>query len=240
MGFLLRHYDAHEVAMDQPAGQQPPPGSAAAGAAGEGHLDQETLARLRRDGQAALAREFLRHRHRLRRMIEVRLDRRLAGRVDPSEVLEQTFLEAARQLDQYLAQAPMPLFLWLRYLTGQRILALHRQLLGAEAAVSSQTADGRAGRPQADSASLSMHLAAQIGRGASTPARQELSARLAELLELLDPWDREILALRHFEQLSNQEAAEELGLSPAAASHRYIQALEQLGALLKTLPGFHR
>jgi len=224
--------------MEQPAGGQPPPGSANPGAAEEGPLDQETTARLRRGGQAALAREFLRHRHRLRRMIEVRLDRRLAGRVDPSEVLEQTFLEAARQLDQYLAQAPMPLFLWLRYLTGQRILALHRQLLGPEAASCSQTAAGRAGRPKADSASLSMHLAAQIGPGPSTPPNQQLSARLAELLDQLDPLDREILALRHFEQLSNQEAAEELGLSPAAASHRYIHALQKLRAVLKTLPGF--
>jgi len=223
--------------MEQPAGQQPPPESANSGAAEEGHLDQETMARLRRGGQAALAREFLRHRHRLRRMIEVRLDRCLAGRVDPSDVLEQTFLEAARQLDQYLAQAPMPLFLWLRYLTGQRILELHRQLLGPEEAASFPTTAGRAGRPTADSASLSMHLAAQISQAAGTPPRHELSARLAELLEQLEPLDREILALRHFEQLSNQEAAEELGLSPAAASHRYIHALQKLRAVLKTLPG---
>ncbi len=228
--------------MQEPVFPQPVPESMGSAVPAAQDPDQETMARLRRGGQAALASEFLRHQHRLRRMIEVRLDRRLAGQINPSEILEEAFLEAVSRLDQYLVQPPMPLFLWLRYLTGERILAAHRRLLGQEAEGSvGQTQPGEpSARPKADSASLSIHLAAQLCRTARTPPGQELSARLEQILAQLEPSEREILALRHFEQLTNQEAAEELGISPATASHRYIQALEKLAALLKTLPGFSK
>ncbi|MCS7305267.1 MAG: sigma-70 family RNA polymerase sigma factor [Thermoguttaceae bacterium] len=228
--------------MDDPARQKPPPQIGNFAAAEGSHLDEETRDRLRRGGQAALAREFLRHRHRLRRMIEVRLDRRLLGRVDPSEVLEEAFLEAVRRLDQYLAQPPMPLFLWFRYLIGQRILAWHERLLGqqAEQPPSENIAGPSIRRPQADSASLSMHLAGQFNQDGQIPQRQNISVHIEQIISQLDPLDREILALRHFEQLNNQEVAEELGLSPATASHRYIQALEKLGALLNSLPEFQK
>ena len=85
---------------------------------------------LQNGGQAALAEAFMSHRQRLRRMVDLRLDRRVAGRVDASDVLQETYLDASRQLEQYLADPPMSLFLWLRFLAAQRLMAIHRQHLG--------------------------------------------------------------------------------------------------------------
>jgi len=224
--------------MDEPRRQHASPESIRSGFAAESRLEEEALARLRQGGQAALASEFMRQRARLRRMIEVRLDRRVASRVNPSDVLQEAFFEAARQLDEYLAHPPMPLFLWFRYLTGQRILAIHRQHLGMQEQTPRQEAAMHSvGRPEADSASLSMHLVDQLRSSRGMDIRQQLFTRLEQIIAQLEPLDREILALRHFEQLSNQEAAEELGISPAAASQRYIRALERLRDVLKTLPG---
>lgn len=210
---------------------QSPPSETGGGA-------DEVLAQLRRGGQPALASQFMRHRDRLHRMIEVRLDRRVAGRVDASDVLQEAFLEAARRMDEYLANPPMPLFLWLRFLTGQRLLAIHRQHLGAQKRDPRQeVALDNAAMPKADSASLSVQLAGRLTTPSLAAMRLEMQERLAKLLGEMDPLDREILALRHFEELSNQESAEELGITAAAASKRYIRALERLREVVKTLPG---
>ncbi len=210
---------------------QSPPSETGGGA-------DEVLAQLRRGGQPALASQFMRHRDRLHRMIEVRLDRRVAGRVDASDVLQEAFLEAARRMDEYLANPPMPLFLWLRFLTGQRLLAIHRQHLGAQKRDPRQeVALDHAAMPKADSASLSVQLAGRLTTPSLAAMRLEMQERLAKLLGEMDPLDREILALRHFEELSNQESAEELGITAAAASKRYIRALERLREVVKTLPG---
>ncbi|HOM16085.1 MAG TPA: sigma-70 family RNA polymerase sigma factor [Thermoguttaceae bacterium] len=223
--------------MDDPARQQPtlPMG---VGPLGDSGVEEEVLARLRRGGQAALASEFMRHRPRLHRMVQMRLDHRAVGQVDPSDVLQEAFFEAVRQLDQYLAHPPMPLFLWLRYLTGQRILAIHRRLGVDQKQDSCQEVPMESvPRPEADSVSLSRRLADQLRRTGPAAGGEELYARLEQAIAQLAPLDREILALRHFEQLNNQEAAEELGLSPAAASRRYVQALQKLREAMAPLPG---
>jgi RNA polymerase sigma-70 factor (ECF subfamily) len=190
-------------------------------------------------GQAALASAFMDHRGRLRRMVELRLDRRVAGRVDASDVLQEAFLDASRQWDDYLARPPMSLFVWLRFLTGQRLMAIHRQHLGAQKRDAKQeVALGRPAIPQADSMSLAGRLLGQITSPSMAAMRIETQARLQQLVDRLEPLDREILALRHYEELTNQEAAEELGITPAAASKRYIRALERLKALLVHEPGW--
>ena len=194
---------------------------------------------LRRGGQAALAEAFMDHRDRLRRMVHLRMDRRVAGRVDPSDVLQETYLDASRQLDQYLAGPPMSLFLWLRFLTGQRLMAIHRQHLGAQKRDARQEiALHRGAMPEADSLSLSCGLLGGLTSPSMAAIRVEMQVRLQELVDSLDPLDREILALRHYEELTNQEAAEELGITPAAASKRYIRALERLRAAMGRMPGF--
>ena len=181
------------------------------------------------------------NRERLRRMVHLRLDRRVAGRVDASDVLQETFLDASRQLDQYLVDRPMSLFLWLRFLTGQRLMAIHRQHLGAQKRDARQEMSlHRASMPEADSLSLSFGLLGAITSPSMAAIREEMQAQLQAVVDSLDPLDREILALRHYEELSNQETAEELGITTAAASKRYIRALERLRAALARVPGLLR
>lgn len=185
-----------------------------------------------------MAEAFVGYRDRLRRMVHLRLDRRVAGRVDPSDVLQETFLDASRQLDQYLVSPPMPLFLWLRFLTGQRLMAIHRQHLGVQKRDARQEAAlEHHGIPGVDSVSLSFGLLGGMTSPSMAAMRLELQVRLQAVVESLEPLDREILALRHYEELTNQEAAEELAITPAAASKRYIRALERLKSALAAMPG---
>lgn len=178
------------------------------------------------------------HRGRLRRMVELRMDRRVSGRVDPSDVLQEAFLDASRQLDQYLAERPVSLFVWLRFITGQRLMAIHRQHLGVQKRDARQEMSlQRPAMPEADSLSLSFGLLGAMTSPSMAAMRGEMQARLQAIVDGLDPLDREILALRHYEELSNQEAAEELGITTAAASKRYIRALERLRAALAEVPG---
>jgi RNA polymerase sigma-70 factor (ECF subfamily) len=193
---------------------------------------------LRRGGQAALAETFTSYRDRLRRMIDLRLDRRVAGRVDASDVLQEAYLDASRQLDQYLADPPMAPFLWLRFLAAQRLMALHRQHLGAQKRDARQEIPlFRRSMPALDSGSLSCGLMGGLTSPSMAAMRAEMQARLQAVVEGMDPLDREILALRHYEELTNQEAAEELGISTAAASKRYIRALERLRGVLAGAAG---
>jgi len=206
---------------------------------GESRSDEPLTEQLREGGQAALAEAFMGHRNRLRRMVDLRMDRRVAGRVDPSDVLQEAYLDASRQWDQYLADRPMSLFVWLRFLTGQRLMAIHRQHLGAQKRDARQELTlHRGAMPEADSLSLSCGLLDRMTSPSMAVIRAEMQARLQQVVDGLEPLDREILALRHYEELTNQEAAEELNITTAAASKRYIRALERLRSALKHVPGF--
>jgi RNA polymerase sigma-70 factor, ECF subfamily len=181
---------------------------------------------------------FGRHRDRLRRMVQLRIDRRLQGRLDPSDVLQEAFLEFSRALAGYLRNPSMPLYLWLRCLTGRKLQALHRRHLGTRMrAAGREIPLGLATLPQATSESL----AAQLLGGLTTPSeaalRAELRARMQDTLGGMEPLDREVLALRHFEQLSNAEVARVLGISEAAASNRYARALRRLKKVLTDAAG---
>jgi RNA polymerase sigma-70 factor (ECF subfamily) len=187
---------------------------------------------------AAFAEAFMVHRERLRRMVQLRMDRRVAGRVDPSDVLQETYLDASRQLDQYLAAPPFSLFLWLRFLTGQRLMAIHRQHLGAQMRDAKQEVDLHHGAmPEVDCLSLSCSLLGPVTSPSLAAMRLETQVCLREVVDGMETLDREVLALRHYEELSNQEVAEELGITTAAASKRYIRALERLKAALGKTPG---
>jgi RNA polymerase sigma-70 factor (ECF subfamily) len=177
-----------------------------------------------------------RHHARLRRMVGLRLDPRLRGRVDPSDVLQEAYLDAARLLPEYLETPPLPLFLWLRQLVGTRLAKAHRHHL-ATAARDVRREAGPEPVPAASSVALAEHLIATNPRPSEEAARQELRDRLFSTLEQMDPLDREVLALRHFEQLTNSEAARTLGLTDGAASKRYVRALERLRNLLAAEPG---
>lgn len=199
----------------------------------------ELLHRAAVGDQDALAEAFNCVRGRLKRMVQLRLDRRLQGRIDPSDVLQEAYLDLARRAADYLARPALPFFLWLRLLTGQRLLAIHRQHLGAKMrAVSQEVALGNAALPHAASASLAAQLLGRISTPSKAAMRAEMQRLLQEALERMDPIDREVLVLRHFEELTNDETAEVLGLQKAAASNRYVRALKRLRGILRTMPGF--
>jgi RNA polymerase sigma-70 factor (ECF subfamily) len=186
----------------------------------------------------ALAELFCHYRKRLRQMVRLRLDCRLHGRVDPSDVLQEAYLDLTRQLPAYLEKRELPFFLWLRLLTGQRLMRLHRQHLGA--------AMRDAGReislfqealPQSSSISLAAQLLGKLTSPSQAAMRAEQQLLLQAALDQMDPIDREVIALRHFEELTNQEVAAVLGLSKAAASNRYVRALTRLQSILESIPG---
>jgi RNA polymerase sigma-70 factor (ECF subfamily) len=206
----------------------------------EGNSTSVLLRRVRGGDSQALDDLFARYRHRLRRMVRLRLDRRLHGRVDPSEVVRLAQADAARRAAEYDSASAASFFLWARAVTGQRLQALHQDLLGPQMGEAGHEVSlYRGALPQANSASLAAQL---LGRLTATQAAQqaEKQVRLQEALNDMDPLDREILALRHFEELSNDEAAVVLGIDPAAASNLYIGVLKRIKDVLSRVPGFFR
>jgi RNA polymerase sigma-70 factor (ECF subfamily) len=188
--------------------------------------------------QASVGALLMTHRARLRRMIALRLDPRLQGRIDPSDVIQETFAEAADRLREYLGQPEAPFFLWLRYLAGQKLVTLHRHHLGVRMRDARREVSlYRGSMPEASSAALAAQLLGDEVRPSEAAIRAETKIRLQEALNSLDAIDREVLALRHFEQLSRAEVASELGISEAAASKRYIRALRRLKEILVHLDG---
>src|SRR5262245_8147969 len=174
-----------------------------------------------------------RYRPRLRRMIKLRLDRRLQGRVDPSDVIQEAYLDVSRKLAEYLGDPSMPFFLWLRLVTGQKLALVHRQHLGVQARDAGREVSlHRGALPEATSAALAAQLIGRRTTPSQAAARAELKLRLQEALNSMDVLDREVLALRHFEHLTNVEAARVLGISETAACNRYVRALERLKKVL--------
>jgi RNA polymerase sigma-70 factor (ECF subfamily) len=207
---------------------------------GQDSIDSEDLLRRAAAGdEAALAALWERHRARLRRMVRLRLDRRLQGRVDPSDILQEAYLDLAARLSDYARERPMPAYLWLRLVAGQRLMQIHRQHLGAAMRDAGREVSlYRGALPQASSASLAARLLGRLTTASQAAVRAERRVQLQEILNGMDPLDREILALRHFEGLSNGESAQVLGLSKTAANNRYIRALGRLRDLLEHVPGF--
>jgi len=186
-----------------------------------------------------LGRVWAHYRDRLRRLVRLRMDRRLQGRVDPSDVLQEAFLDFQARAADYVKQPDMPFFLWLRFLTGQRLQLLHRHHLGAQMRDAGREVSlHRGAMPQATSVSLAAQLLGRFTSVTQAVQRAEMQVILQEAINGMDPLDREILALRHFEELSNEETAQALGIKPSAASSRHIRALKRLRDVLRTTPGF--
>jgi RNA polymerase sigma-70 factor (ECF subfamily) len=178
------------------------------------------------------------YRPRLRRMVALRLDPRLHGRIDPSDVIQETYLEAAARLADYLQKPEMPYFLWLRFLAGQKLVTLHRHHLGTQMRDAGREVSLYRGRlPEASSAALAAQLLGREARPSEAAIRAEMKIRLQEALNSMAPLDREVLALRHFEQLSLAETAQVLGLTESGACRRHLRALRRLKEILRSLPG---
>ena len=176
---------------------------------------------------------FDRDRDRLRRMVALRLDRRLQGRIDPSDVIQEAQIEAITRLPEYLRESNLPFFLWLRLIVGQHLKILHRRHLGAKIRdVDREIGLYHGALPEATSAALAARLLGQLTKPSEAAIRAERKIRIQTALNSMDALDREILALRHFEQLSNGEVARALGLSKSGASKRYVRALLRLKEIL--------
>ena len=189
--------------------------------------------------ETALASLFVGYRDRLRRMIRLRLDRRLSGRVDTSDVLQDAYLDVRERIGEYARDpAAMPFHLWLRLIAGQRQTDVHRHHLGAQMRDAGQEVSLHRGPfPQASWVSLAAQLLGKMTSASHTAIRAEHKLIVQEAHNGMDPIDREVLALRHFEHLSNDETAQVLGLSKSAASNRYIRALKRLKEILSSIPG---
>lgn len=176
----------------------------------------------------ALDELLARHRPYLRRMVNLHLDANLRRRVDPSDVVQEAQLEATRRMDSYLAEPPMAFRIWLRQITYDRLLMLRRK--------HSQAARRSVQRESPLPERSSVQLAQQIFADGSTPSehlvQHELSRRVQEALSQLSDADREIILMRNFEELSNQDVADVLSLDPATASKRYGRALLRLRSAL--------
>jgi len=193
---------------------------------------RDLLERARHGEPAAFAELFARHREQVRQAVALRLDRRLAARVGVSDVLQETYLEASRRLADYLARPALPFDLWLRWLAREQVLTAHRRHLLAD-----RRAVGREVPPLPADAS-SVFVGALLARGPS-PSQAVAAAEAAENLGLalgrLDDDERDLILWRHFEHLSNREAAQLLEVTEAAAAKRYVRALKRLKDVLNAL-----
>lgn len=200
--------------------------------------DQRLVERALAADETALAVLFEQYRARLKRMVRLRMDRRLQGRLDASDVLQEAYLDLAHRLPEYAESARIPIFLWMRLITGQRLLQVHRRHLGtAMRDAQLEVSLYRKAMPQASTEFLASQLLGKFTSVSQRAIRAEQQIKLQETLNAMDDTDREVLALRHFEELSNGEIAQVLEISTAAASKRYLRALKRLKLSLANVSG---
>jgi RNA polymerase sigma-70 factor (ECF subfamily) len=201
--------------------------------------DAALLRRAASGDQEALRALFERYRDRLKRMVHLRLNRRLAGRIDDSDVVQEAMIDVAKRLDDYLKSPQTSFFLWLRNVTALKLAEVHRRHLGTQLRDADREVTlHRGGLPMADSVSLAAQLLGKLTAPSQAAIRAETRLLVQEALNSMDPIDREVLALKHFEQLSTAEIAEVLGLSKAGAGSRYLRAIKRLRGILEQIPGF--
>jgi RNA polymerase sigma-70 factor (ECF subfamily) len=201
------------------------------------HLDA-LLERARAGDVEAVNELFQRFYQPLRRMVALRLDDRLRGRVDPSDVIQEAQLEVFTRLREYLANPSMPFPLWLRLEVGKHLMVVHRRHLKTQKRdVRREVPLAGLVSPQTSSLALAEALIDSRPSPHDHAMRAEQCARIRLALDRLDPMDREVLTLRHFEMLTREETGQLLGISAAAAAKRYLRALERLRAALADLPG---
>jgi RNA polymerase sigma-70 factor (ECF subfamily) len=175
-------------------------------------------------------------RPRLRRMVAFRLDSRLQGRIDPSDVLQDAYIEAWKDLGRYLREPSVPFFVWLRGIAGNKLRELHRHHLGTQKRDPRREISLAVRSPQEDTTTaIAAKLMDDFTHASEEAVREELRVRLLDALESMDSLDREVLALRHFEQLTPSETANVLGIKEKAAAMRYMRALRRLKELLDSL-----
>lgn len=203
--------------------------------------DVQLLAQAREGNTDALNDLMMRHRDRLKRMVKLRLNPMLQGRVDDSDIMQDAYLEAAKRFPDYVADPKAPFFLWMRQIVGHKIIDIHRVHLDAERrAADREISINRDVGPSANSTCLAEKLLGRLSSPSQAVMRAENRLMLEDTLNGMEEIDREVLALRHFEQLTNAEIANVLGIDKSTASKRYVRALGRLKTILEEMPGFLR
>ena len=203
--------------------------------------DVDALTERLSNGDAeALATLFSMSWERLQRMVHFRLDQRLSGRVDPDDILQEAYLAARQRIDSFAAEKSNSVFVWLRLIVGQTMIDVHRRHIGSKMRDAGQEISiQRFASPMASSISMSKHLLGELTPPSQAAINNEVSALLEKVLSEMEPIDQEVLILRHFEELSNKEVAELLGLQRSTASNRYVRALQKLKVILTHIHGIH-
>ena len=187
----------------------------------------------------ALAELFSIHRQRLWRLVNFRMDHRLAGRVDADDILQEAWIRAVDRIDSFVQGAARSTFIWFRMIVTQTLIESHRRHVGAQKRSAAREFSIHGGWTSAStSISLAHHLLGHLTSPSGAAIRAELSKQLDAALESMSDIDREVLALRHFEELTNSETALVLEMSEQAASARYVRALARLRHVLQAIPGF--
>jgi RNA polymerase sigma-70 factor (ECF subfamily) len=186
------------------------------------------LTSLRCGNRAAVGDLFELHRERLLRVVHVRLSPRLRQRVDTADVVQETYLVASKRIDEFLSQQEGSLFVWLRFLAVQKVVDLHREHLRAM----KRSMAREVGAEHTSSAQILANLIATTSTPCAKAMRGELRDRLTQVIQEIPESDRNILLLRHFEQLTNQEVAETLKMNQSSVSTRHVRALVKLKSLL--------
>lgn len=199
----------------------------------------ELLRQLAGGDHHALAELFALHRDRLLQVVHARLDRRLAVRVDAEDVLQEVYLDASKRISHFMEQHSGSLFVWLRLVALQTMADIHRRHVGAQMRDVTREhsifqAPSAGGSP---STAMALQLLGKLTSPSQAAMREETARQLEEAIQSMSAIDREVLMLRHFEQLDNREVAEVLDIKPKAASIRYIRALVRLRALIADIPG---
>ncbi len=194
----------------------------------------DELNSLRTGGEAAVAKLFAQYAERLERLVEFRLDARLRSRVDPSDVLQEAYIEIARRIRDYLARPEVSFFVWIRQITLQTLIGVQRRHFGQKRDLKQEVVFPNTGS-DATSFSIAQAICAQQTSPSRAAMRAEEIQQLHAALAEMDETDREVLALRHFEHLGNNEVAEALGLSATAASNRYVRAMTRLAEVMQRL-----
>lgn len=198
---------------------------------------RDLVNRVMNNDREALAELFLFYRPRLWRIVHFRLHPRLQGRIDADDVLQDAWLKAESRIKYFLSDASRSCFIWFRMIVTQALIELHRRHLGAEKRTANRERSIHAKWNSDDTSScMTFHLMDSLTSPSSAVMRAEQSRQLDTSIQSLSELDREILALRHFEELTNHEAALVLDLTEQAASARYVRALQRLKRVMETLP----
>jgi len=198
-----------------------------------GDKTEELLLGARDGDDDAVNRLIERHRAAVLRMVQMRLDHKIRRRVDVSDVVQDVMIEANRRLQAYIANPAMPFHLWLRHIAKDRIIDAHRRHRGSQKrSVDREQALAVPGANDRSTMDLAVHLCDRELTPAAAATQREMAKRVADAVSELGDQDGEIIIMRHYEQLTNQEVAAALDLTEPAASMRYLRAVRRLRELL--------